>query len=182
MKNNGGIKRDIFMNLLYHEQVFYDICHDKYMQAVLVELLCMPYNIFVMTNILADANLEGRVANLFHLLGQPGRLMILLVIGEFEACVCHLEAVLGFRQAYISQQLMVLREAGLVETRRDGRNIFYCLSDPRLLEVIRQTALLCGAEGFLNRFEKPVFVSHCPCPHCAEAAGVDPDTVKKIVC
>lgn len=135
-----------------------------------------------MTNISAETNLEERVANLFHLLGQPGRLMILLVIGEFEACVCHLEAVLGFRQAYISQQLMVLREAGLVETRREGRNIFYRLSDSRLLEVIRQTALLCGAQDLLRRFEKPVFVSHCPCPHCAEAAGADPSIVERIVC
>jgi len=135
-----------------------------------------------MANILRIDNLEERIASLFHLLGQSGRLTILLAIGDFEACVCHLETVLGYRQAYISQQLMILRDAGLVTTRRDGRNVFYRLTDLRLLEVIRQVALLVEADDILKRFERPVFVKHCGCPHCAEAAGVDSDTVKKIVC
>lgn len=135
-----------------------------------------------MTNVLKIEKPEEHLASLFHLLGQSGRLMILMVIGDFEACVCHLEAALGFRQAYISQQLMTLRNAGLVTTRRDGRNIFYRLTDPRFLEVIRQVALLIGSDDILKRFEKPVFMKHCPCPYCAEAAGVDPDIVKKIAC
>lgn len=53
------------------------------------------------------------IADLFRLLGQPVRLRILLAIGTGEACVCHLEAHLGLRQALISQYLMVLRDAGL---------------------------------------------------------------------
>lgn len=149
---------------------------------MLVKSLKVSYNTFVMMNVLKTKNSEERIASLFHLLGQPGRLMIMLVIGDFETCVCHLEAVLGFRQAYISQQLMTLRDTGLVTTRRDGRNIFYRLTDPRLLEVIRQVALLLEEGDILKRFERPIHVKHCPCPYCAEAAGVDPDAVKKIVC
>ena len=46
-----------------------------------------------------------KLASLFRTMGQAARLRIILAIGEGEACVCHLEAILGYRQAYISQQL-----------------------------------------------------------------------------
>jgi DNA-binding transcriptional ArsR family regulator len=50
----------------------------------------------------------------FKALAHPVRLQILDMLRSGEVCVCHMEAVLGKRQAYISQQLMVLRDAGLV--------------------------------------------------------------------
>src|SRR5512141_2171123 len=75
-------------------------------------------------------------AKLFKVLMHPGRLAILTILREDEACVCHMEALLGFRQAYISQQLSVLREAGLVEDRRDGWNIFYRVVDQRIYDVL----------------------------------------------
>lgn len=53
------------------------------------------------------------IAHLLQTIGQTARLQILLAIGEGEACVCHLEAALGWRQAYLSQHLMALREAGM---------------------------------------------------------------------
>jgi DNA-binding transcriptional ArsR family regulator len=52
---------------------------------------------------------------LFKALMHPARLAILNVLRTGEACVCHMEAALGYRQAYLSQQLMVLRDAGLVD-------------------------------------------------------------------
>ena len=48
-----------------------------------------------------------------------------------------MEAHLGYRQAYISQQLMVLREAGLIQDRRDGWNVFYRVAEPRIFAVLR---------------------------------------------
>ena len=54
--------------------------------------------------------------------------------------MCHLMASLGYRQAYISQQLMGLRKAGYVKTRRKGRSIYYSLADPGVLQVIEDTA------------------------------------------
>jgi len=81
-----------------------------------------------------------RLADLFSLLAQPSRLLILRMIGNREICVCHLMASLGYRQAYISQQLMGLRQAGYVKTRRQGRSIYYSLSDPALLDLIEQAA------------------------------------------
>ena len=78
------------------------------------------------------------MADIFALIGQPARLNILLAIGSEKACVCQLEALLGQRQAYISQQLMLLRDAGLVETERSGRFIFYHLADLRWLDLIKR--------------------------------------------
>jgi DNA-binding transcriptional ArsR family regulator len=85
-------------------------------------------------------------AAVFALLGQPARLQIVLAIGTDHVCVCQLEKLMGNRQAYISQQLMLLREAGLVETERVGRHIFYYLPDPRWLELIQQAALIKNIE------------------------------------
>ena len=58
------------------------------------------------------------------------------MLRDGEQCVCHLEAVLGCRQAYISQHLMVLREAGLVEDRRDGARIFYRVIKPEVFDLV----------------------------------------------
>jgi ArsR family transcriptional regulator len=69
---------------------------------------------------------EEKISLLLHTLGQPVRIRILLAISDDEACVCHLETMLGLRQAYISQHLMAMRNAGILTTRRDGRFIFYC--------------------------------------------------------
>ena len=76
-----------------------------------------------------DANISNdsisQLSEIFHIIGQLNRVKILLVIGQEEACVCHLEGILQQRQAYISQHLMVLRDAGILETRREGKYIFY---------------------------------------------------------
>jgi DNA-binding transcriptional ArsR family regulator len=56
-------------------------------------------------------------ARLFKTLMHPARLEILETLRDGEHCVCHMEAALGYRQAYISQHLSVLREASLVHDR-----------------------------------------------------------------
>ena len=114
------------------------------------------------------------LAGLFQLLGQPVRIQILLIIATQEACVCHIEAVLGIRQATISQNLMVLRNAGLVLTNRIGRNVFYYLANPGLLEAIQRLAETAGIQtGALAALAaRPVV--NCPCPKCNP--GLDPET------
>jgi DNA-binding transcriptional ArsR family regulator len=66
-----------------------------------------------------DATCTQRQADLFRALMHPARLAILDLLRAGEACVCHLEAHLGYRQAYLSQQLAILRTAGLI---RDSRS------------------------------------------------------------
>lgn len=84
------------------------------------------------------------IARLLRAVSQPARLKILLSIDEGEVTVSELEARLQLRQAYISQQLMALRKAGLVHSRREGRNMFYRLANRRLLNLIRMAGCVAG--------------------------------------
>ncbi len=107
------------------------------------------------------------------MIGQPARIQILLVISTQEACVCHLEAVLGMRQASISQHLMVLRKGGLVTAQREGRNIFYRLCRPEVVEILQQVSQLAGLDParILALRQRPH--PGCPCPQCNP--GIDPE-------
>jgi DNA-binding transcriptional ArsR family regulator len=105
-------------------------------------------------------------AALFKLLSHPSRLAILQVLRGGEECVCHLEATLGLRQAYISQQLMVLRQAGLVTDRREGWNVFYRVAKPEvyaLLDAALATVRPAGVSVLVMRKAK---AAACPCPKC----------------
>jgi len=109
---------------------------------------------------------EEKIAALFDQLRQPVRIQIMLIVREQPACVCHLVAALGLRQAAISQHLTALRKAGWVTTSRESRNIYYSLSDHRLVNLIEQGALI--ADISFSEMEK---ISHrplenCPCPQC----------------
>lgn len=112
-------------------------------------------------------NFEKKTAKVLAALGNPFRIKILLAIGKGEACVCHLEAVLNKRQAYISQHLMALRDAGLLTTRREGKYIYYRLSSPKVLPLIEQAAVVAGVNRDLfPDFVEPVALKKCECPHC----------------
>ena len=100
---------------------------------------------------------------IFKVLTHPARLAILEILRDGEHCVCHMEAHLGFRQAYISQQLSVLREAGLVQDRRDGWNIFYRVADERIYEVLNAMRRITGQGEPEAR--KPLVP--CACPKCS---------------
>ena len=102
-------------------------------------------------------------AQFLKVLTHPARLAILMILQDGEHCVCHMEAHLGLRQAYISQQLAVLRDAGLIQDRRDGWNIFYRVADPRVYAVIEAVQKITGQD-------LPDFHLHsaaCGCPHCS---------------
>ena len=112
-------------------------------------------------------------AELLKALAHPIRLQILEVLhAEGEACVCHLETRLGQRQAYISQQLSKLREAGFVVDRRDGLNVFYAVTDesiPAFLGLAKQLAAhLAGMDGIKLTFPtiREAIAEECSCPKC----------------
>lgn len=133
-------------------------------------------------NVFQTERIEEQVSRLLALIGQPVRVQILAIIGVREACVCHLEAALGCRQASISQHLMVLRKAGLVTTHREGRNIFYRLAEPDVVGVLRQAARLAGADpdALARLADSPV--SGCTCPHCSPDLDPDLTCQKKSSC
>jgi ArsR family transcriptional regulator len=70
------------------------------------------------------------------LLGNEDRLLLLCQLSQGECCVGDLEAQLDIRQPTLSQQLAVLRNEGAVTTRREGKNIFYSVADPALLQIL----------------------------------------------
>lgn len=69
----------------------------------------------------------ARACGLLKVLGNPDRLILLCQLTEGEYCVSELEAMLGIQQPTLSQQLGVLREEGLVSTRREGKQIYYSI-------------------------------------------------------
>ncbi|MCD6289411.1 MAG: helix-turn-helix transcriptional regulator [Anaerolineae bacterium] len=100
------------------------------------------------------------VAGFFKALGHPARLRILAELRHGEACVCHLEALLGKPQAYISQQLAVLRSVGLVHDRREGQYVYYAIADGRVIPLL---------DEFLGDVAAPHYLSTCRCPTCRAA-------------
>ena len=76
-------------------------------------------------------------ARLLRTLANPDRLMLLCRLSQGEASVGELEADLGILQPTLSQQLTVLREEGLAETRREGKYIFYRVASARALAVLK---------------------------------------------
>ena len=74
---------------------------------------------------------------LLKLLANPDRLLLLCNMVEEERNVSTLEALTGIRQPTLSQQLGVLREEGIVATRRDGKFIFYRIASAPALAVLK---------------------------------------------
>lgn len=110
---------------------------------------------------------DRQIANIFKVLGSTFRIKLLYTIGTGEACVCHLEAVMKKRQAYISQNLMVLRDAGILETRRDGKYIFYRVTGEGIFELIESAAAIQGIPSeTLPEVTGSSPHANCTCPNC----------------
>lgn len=93
-------------------------------------------------------------------MGHPARLQILDILRNGEVCVCHIERALNKRQSYVSQQLMTLRDAGLVSSRKDGLQVYYRLIDDQV------TTLLHLLHGSLPTDGLEV-LEDCNCPACS---------------
>ena len=78
----------------------------------------------------------GQAVSVLKVLANEDRLLLLCQLSRGETCVGELEERLGIRQPTLSQQLGVLRTEGVVRTRRQGKNIFYSVADPALLEIL----------------------------------------------
>ncbi len=99
-----------------------------------------------------------------RLLAHPERLRILDAVRRDSECVCHLEALLGKPQPYVSQQLRLLRDAGIIADEKQGQNVFYRLDDDAVRRWL--DAVLGPAAG-----EHPAMAQHkrviaCVCPKC----------------
>lgn len=97
----------------------------------------------------------------FKALAHPERLRLLDALRGGDACVCHLEALLGRPQAYVSQQLAALRAVGLIRDRKEGQRVYYTIADARVRPLLEQ---------FLGPARAPIQLSHCRCPECQAVA------------
>ncbi len=91
-------------------------------------------------NIVELADLRGAAAEasrLMKVLSNPDRLLLLCELTLGEKRVGELEQLAGIVQPTLSQQLGVLRDEGLVSTRRDGKSIFYRIDSPQTLAVMK---------------------------------------------
>jgi ArsR family transcriptional regulator len=111
-----------------------------------------------------------RQAIVLKSMAHPIRLQILDLLRQEEECVCHLSAALAKPQPYMSQQLAVLRSAGVIVDEKDGTNVFYRLADE---QVARQVEAILGPPpaddrgGSRPRHQR---VAGCNCPKCEPEA------------
>lgn len=78
----------------------------------------------------------GEATALLKALANEDRLLLLCQMVEGEKCVSDFETLLDIRQPTLSQQLGVLRNEGLVNTRREGKRIYYSLASPHALQIL----------------------------------------------
>jgi DNA-binding transcriptional ArsR family regulator len=118
-----------------------------------------------------EPELYSQQADLFRSLMNPSRIAILVALRDGEQCVCHLEAHLGYPQAYLSKQLAVLRAATLVADRREGCNVYYRVTRPHVFVLLDAVQLITGESGAVVARCNQV---SCPCPKCANAGNIPP--------
>ena len=76
------------------------------------------------------------LADVFKVLGDPTRLRILRVLMNQEVCVRDIADELGMGQSAVSHQLRILRDARLVQFRRDGKTVYYSLADAHIFTLL----------------------------------------------
>ena len=103
------------------------------------EVKCLnPTKVKRIAKLFPKAETLAELSDLFQLLSDSNRIKTLYALSREEVCVCDLSALLGMTESAVSHQLRLLRALRLVKSRRDGRVIYYSLSDDhvtRLLEM-----------------------------------------------
>ena len=85
------------------------------------------------------------IANIFKALSSPVRVKIIEMLKKGPLCVCNIIEGLGMEQSNTSQHLTVLKNAGIVDSRKEGLKVIYNLKYPRILDMIE------SVEDILNR-------------------------------
>ena len=78
------------------------------------------------------------LAELFKVFGDSTRIKILFALFESEMCVCDIADTLNMTQSAISHQLRILKQSRLVKNRREGKQVYYSLSDDHVRSIIAQ--------------------------------------------
>ncbi len=98
---------------------------------------CIHENLLKIVNEKMPAETElYDLSELFKVFGDSTRIRILFVLFEAEVCVCDLANALNMTQSAISHQLRILKANKLVKSRREGKSVFYSLSDDHVRTII----------------------------------------------
>ena len=102
------------------------------------EVTCInPSKVRSLARSLPRTSAVERISSTFQTMSDPSRLKILYCVSQGDVCVCDLSAVLGMNVSAVSHQLRLLRTLNLVKPRRDGRIVYYSLSDEHVGELMR---------------------------------------------
>lgn len=86
-------------------------------------------------NELPDDELIADLSDMFKIFGDQTRVKILMALESGEMCVCDIAAVMNMSQSAISHQLRVLKQSNIVKTRREGKVVYYSISDDHVKEI-----------------------------------------------
>ncbi|EFL53286.1 ArsR/SmtB family transcription factor [Finegoldia magna] len=86
-------------------------------------------------NELPDDELIADLSDMFKIFGDQTRVKILMALESGEMCVCDIAAVMDMSQSAISHQLRVLKQSNIVKTRREGKVVYYSISDDHVKEI-----------------------------------------------
>ena len=93
-----------------------------------------------------DKESMEKVCNLFRVLSEPSRMRIVLTLLQGETCVYHIAESVGGTQSAVSHQLRVLKDNGVVVSRRDGQSHLYSLADEHIVRIIEMGAAHSACE------------------------------------
>ena len=86
-------------------------------------------------NELPDDELIADLSDMFKIFGDQTRVKILMALESGELCVCDIAAVMNMSQSAISHQLRELKQSNIVKTRREGKVVYYSISDDHVKEI-----------------------------------------------
>jgi DNA-binding transcriptional ArsR family regulator len=121
-----------------------------------------------------DQSIE-HLTRIYKALAHPVRLQLLHMLAHQEGCVCHLVNWVRRPQPYVSQQLGILREVGLVVDRRDGQTIYYRVVSPVVKSLLSAGLEVLRCQGVTAELPAAVCgpLAGCSCPMCASHTSQD---------
>ena len=97
-----------------------------------------PETIEKITKAMPDDDTLIDLSELFKVFGDSTRIKILSALSGGELCVCDISTILGMTSSAVSHQLKILKNAGLVSFRREGKTVFYSLADDHVMTILSQ--------------------------------------------
>ena len=112
-------------------------CHEDYIEICKCTIIHDDIINSVKANMPQEESLYD-LAELFKVFGDSTRIKIIYALFSSEMCVCDITALLNMTQSAISHQLRVLKQARLVKYRKDGKIVYYSLSDEHIKRIFDQ--------------------------------------------